>query len=529
MSIKRLLVLFLLVTVVLAVLITSIAFKLRTDFSEVKMAQDRRFQSYVLAEELLSSSELLTRFARTYAATGEERFVKYFQQVLDIRNGKQPRPLNYGGVYWDLEVAGQVNKFSNADYGPVSLEQRMLDAGITLKEFSLLKDAQSRSDLLVKLEDEAMGLVKLAYSGTEPGKEAMKRKAIDILHGNEYHLAKASIMEPIGEFLVLLDERTRVQLQDLNANSRQMLVLLLGLSALMILSLAGFILLLRKKLLIRGTALVEKVNMIAAGNLSVRVDDKGKDEVGELAKAIDSMAIKLEMALADAKDRTLLAETQSKELEIQGAHSEKLLNNILPVLIVDRLKKGESSIAETFPEVTVLFADIVGFTEMSTQLGPRQLVSMLNDVFGRFDELAQEFNLEKIKTIGDCYMVVGGVPDRSPTHCQQVARFALAALKSIDDYSIESGQKLRIRIGMHTGTVVAGIVGKQKYSYDLWGDVVNTASRMEGASLPNHIHVTESVHLRLADDFIFESRGMVELKGKGSFNTYFLKGNRFHD
>lgn len=201
---------------------------------------------------------------------------------------------------------------------------------------------------------------------------------------------------------------------------------------------------------------------------------------------------------------------------------------MLPVLIADRLKKGESGIAETFPEVTVLFADIVGFTKMAEQTAPRVLVNMLNEIFGRFDELALECRLEKIKTIGDCYMVVGGVPERSSTHCQQVAEFALAAVESITAYGKENNMNLQMRIGIHTGTVVAGIVGKQKYSYDLWGDVVNTASRMETSSLPGKIHVTEAVRVRLMDDYEIEDRGMVELKGKGPVHGFFL-GQRKSD
>lgn len=147
---------------------------------------------------------------------------------------------------------------------------------------------------------------------------------------------------------------------------------------------------------------------------------------------------------------------------------------------------------------------------------------MLNDIFGRFDDLVTEYKLEKIKTIGDCYMVVGGVPNRSPTHCQQVADFALAALESLNEYAADFTQPLRIRIGMHTGTVVAGIVGRQKFAYDLWGDVVNIASRYELTGAPNRIHVSDSVKVRLADDYEFEDGGEVDFKGKGLMHSWFL-------
>jgi adenylate cyclase len=213
-------------------------------------------------------------------------------------------------------------------------------------------------------------------------------------------------------------------------------------------------------------------------------------------------------------------------MEKNSNNSEKLLHNILPAVIAQRLQNGEEMIAETFPEVTVLFADIVGFTELATHLGPHEIVSMLNDIFGRFDELVEEYRLEKIKMIGDCYMVVGGVPERSATHCQQVAGFALAALKSLNEYAAGFSRPLQIRIGMHTGTVVAGIVGKRKFSYDLWGDVVNVASRYESTSVPNRIHVSDSVRVRLADDFAFEDGGEVDLEGKGMVHSWFLVGQK---
>src|SRR5262249_40918121 len=161
----------------------------------------------------------------------------------------------------------------------------------------------------------------------------------------------------------------------------------------------------------------------------------------------------LESASAEARRKTEELEAQARALADARHQSEKLLNNILPAIIADRLQKGESMIAETFPEVTILFADIVGFTALSAQLRPVMIVNMLNDVFGRFDDLAAKYGLEKIKTIGDCYMLVGGIPDRSPTHCQQVAEFALAALASFKDYSAGARQPLSIRIGIHTGTV----------------------------------------------------------------------------
>lgn len=529
MTIRKQLILFIAAMVPLAVLVTGLAILMTRQMNAVESSQDHRFLSYQLAQELVQSSDKLTRFARTYVATGDTAFKIYFNDVLNIRNGKLARPADYGGVYWDLVLSGKLNPPDTSNKQGIALEKEMIDAGITIEEFSLLKDGQSRSDQLVDLENQAMNVLMEWHTDDRGNLLPPERdKAIALLHGPQYHQAKGNIMQPIHEFLKHVDERTSKELEVLNAKAEWLLIALVLISALMLVLFIGFTWILRKRLLLRGSTLISNVNKIAEGDYSIRNDVDDTDELGELAKAINTMTDRLQGALLQSQEQTKQVQSQAEELSVQQQHSEKLLNNILPVLIADRLKKGESTIAESFPEVTVLFADIVGFTRLSSQLGPRQLVSMLNDVFGRFDEITADLKLEKIKTIGDCYMVVGGVPDRSPIHCQQVANFALQALKRIQDYSQETGQQLSIRIGIHTGTVVAGIVGKQKYSYDLWGDVVNIASRMESAGMPNMIHVTEAVKIRLADDYEFESRGSVEIKGKGPMNTYFLLNRKDH-
>ncbi|MEY4593821.1 MAG: hypothetical protein RIQ47_231 [Bacteroidota bacterium] len=527
MSLKRLLLLFAAISIPLAGTITFTATLLNRTTQDVEAAENKRFTSYKLAEELLRSSEMLTRFARTYVSTGDSRYRNYYNQLLNIRNGIIPMPENYSPVYWHLLADSLVAPPATSGEG-ISLDARMQDAGITLKEFALLKDAQNLSYDLVRLEDDAMNKVDaLINSGNTQWQTHPDRiTAIDQLHGRSYHHYKAAIMQPIGKFLDLLSIRSDEEISALNRHADKLLVVLVLSSALMLLCFVGFALILYRLLLVRGRNLLNSVQAITEGHLDTRINDERNDELGRLSVAIDGMTAQLAGALAATEKKLSETEAFAETISEQKEHSEKLLHNILPVLIADRLKKGESQIAETFPEVTVLFADIVGFTQMSTTMAPRQLVNMLNDIFGRFDELAEQFHLEKIKTIGDCYMVVGGVPDRSPTHCQQVADFGLAAIEAIRKYSRDNGYDLHIRIGVHTGTVVAGVVGKRKYSYDLWGDVVNTASRMESYGQPDVIHVTEAVKIRLSDDFNFESLGTIDLKGKGPVESYILKNRK---
>jgi class 3 adenylate cyclase len=211
-------------------------------------------------------------------------------------------------------------------------------------------------------------------------------------------------------------------------------------------------------------------------------------------------------------------------LRLEQEKSDRLLLNILPQAIAERLKQDQSVIADTFAEVTVLFADIVGFTQISSQISPSELVSLLNEIFSTFDRLAEKHGLEKIKTIGDAYMVVGGLPMPRSDHAEAIAEMALDMQQAIAEFSNTHKQDFRIRIGIHSGPVVAGVIGIKKFIYDLWGDTVNTASRMESHGLPGRIQVTSATYERLQDKYLLQSRGTVEVKGKGEMNTYFLTG-----
>lgn len=212
------------------------------------------------------------------------------------------------------------------------------------------------------------------------------------------------------------------------------------------------------------------------------------------------------------------------ELAAEQERSERLLLNILPAAVAQQLKQNQQTIAESFAEATVLFADIVGFTEISAGIPPQELVTLLNQIFSAFDRLADQHRLEKIKTIGDSYMVVGGLPLERADHTEAIAEMALDMQESIAQFSDQQPQTFRIRIGINTGPVVAGVIGRKKFIYDLWGDTVNVASRMESHGLAGQIQVTAAVYERLKHSYRFESRGVIPVKGKGEMAVYLLQG-----
>jgi len=209
-------------------------------------------------------------------------------------------------------------------------------------------------------------------------------------------------------------------------------------------------------------------------------------------------------------------------LELERLKSERLLLNILPVSIAQRLKEDRSIIADHFESATVMFSDIVGFTTLSEQVAPKDLVARLNRIFCAFDDLAEKYGLEKIKTIGDAYMVAGGLPEQRDGHANDVSHMALGMLDAIVECNRDYEQPVDIRIGIHTGPAVAGVIGIKKFVYDVWGDTVNTASRMESSGLPGRIQLSEQAAAVLNDDFVIEERGTVEVKGKGSMKTFWL-------
>jgi class 3 adenylate cyclase len=270
-------------------------------------------------------------------------------------------------------------------------------------------------------------------------------------------------------------------------------------------------------------ALSETVNRFANKDFAARTTVATKDEIGQLGSSFNAMA---ETIQAHSDNLEHLVQERTSELVAEKQTSERLLLNVLPAPVAERLKQGENLIVDRFDHVSVLFADIVGFTTMSQETSPEALVTMLDDVFSLFDRLAETHGLEKIKTIGDAYMVVAGIPQPTPDHVAKIARMAIDMVAGIRDYAADKGVALSIRIGIHTGSVVAGVIGRKKFIYDLWGDTVNTASRMESHGLPGRIHVTEAAYQALRDRFELEARGAVEIKGKGVMTTYLLVRER---
>jgi sensor domain CHASE-containing protein/class 3 adenylate cyclase len=275
----------------------------------------------------------------------------------------------------------------------------------------------------------------------------------------------------------------------------------------------GMLLLLDRVILRRVVGLSQQVQQIGRSNdLTQRVPVQGTDELAHLAHRINDMLGELQVS--------------SEKLAVEQQKAEQLLLNILPAAIAGELMQTKASIPQHFDEVTILFADIVGFTTLSHHLSPIKLVELLNQVFSAFDGLAEKLGLEKIKTIGDAYMVAAGLPMPRADHTEAIAEMALAMQQVTASFQAEAGEPLEIRIGINTGVVVAGVIGTKKFIYDLWGDAVNVASRMESSSEPGQIQVTAATYDRLKDRYWLEPRGTIAVKGRGEMETYWLRGRR---
>lgn len=263
------------------------------------------------------------------------------------------------------------------------------------------------------------------------------------------------------------------------------------------------------------------------------------DEIDDIVRCIEAGAedylpkpfdpVLLRARIGASLEKKRLRDREQKalaELKAEKERSEVLLLNILPKSIISRMNGGETTIADGFQDVTVLFSDIVGFTRMSMRRSASDVVALLNAIFSAVDRLALDYGIEKIKTIGDAYMAVAGLPEPRHDHAQAIARLALAMRDVVGEVSRRHGEDLRIRIGIHTGNIVAGVIGMHKFAYDVWGDTVNTASAMESHGIPNEIQVSHASFLRLSGGFILQPRGAIDIKGKGKMETYLLRGER---
>ena len=236
--------------------------------------------------------------------------------------------------------------------------------------------------------------------------------------------------------------------------------------------------------------------------------------------AISTLAVTLLAVFNRQRDQAM------QLLAAEQERSEGLLLNILPKQIADRLKAGERRIADAHASATVLFADLVGSTALALELPPDALIGVLNDVFSRIDELAQQHGIEKIRTIGDNWMGVSGVPRARDDHAQAAVRMALDVRDFIERYRTPDGRRLAVRIGLNSGALVAGVIGKHKFVYDVWSDTVNTASRMESQGVAGRVQVSQVTYALVKDDFVFEERGAIDVRGRGPLTTYFVLAAR---
>jgi len=423
---------------------------------------DQRYQSFKLADQLRQSSDDLTKMIRLYVVTGDKKYRDYYFEILAIRNGTAPRPKKYDELYWDLVTSD--NKRPTPSGPPKSLESIMLEHHFTKYEFSLLAQAQARSNILAEIEIEAMNALKGKYddgSGTYLIKGKPNRQlAEQLVFGDEYMVKKFYIMAPIQTFFNDVDHRTKMTTNMLNEKMSKIIVLTIGL------------------------VILSTITMLACFFMALKSLSKARKE------------------------------------------NDILLLNILPETIASRLKLGEADIADEFPQASIMFTDIINFTELTEKLGAKKTVAILNQVFEQMDSLTEKYQVEKVKTIGDNYMAVSGLPVQNTKHATNIANYALAVLEKMDEFNKISNLGLQFRIGITYGAVVAGVIGHKKFVYDVWGNVVNLASRLEASSLPNKIHISEKMAFMLEEEFILEPRGTMVLKGIGKITTYFLLGKK---
>ena len=403
----------------------------------------------------------------------------------------------------------------------------VLDYNARLARGEALPEGESISHFNMPYEVKDIPLLKKALT------ECKTQLEPDFVYDEKFKVSSISAYVPMtdDEGTVLRDEKGQcLAVLGLDITDKQMRAALDRAGSLAIkISLTAMVLALLVSILLSTVltrsimSLTDTVKRFADKDFSARTPVISKDEVGQLGVNFNAMAATIQEHNENLEE---LVKKRTKELSAEKQTSERLLLNVLPAPIAERLKSGEGTIVDRFEAVTVLFADIVGFTSLSSKVPPEQLVGMLNELFSAFDKLAEKHGLEKIKTIGDAYMVVAGIPQPIANHAHAIGHMALDMLLVIDDFAKKHQSDLTCRIGVHTGPVVAGVIGQKKFIYDLWGDTVNTASRMESHGVPGRVHVSATTYALLSDTFELEPRDPIEIKGKGRMQTYLVVGKR---
>ncbi len=399
-----------------------------------------------------------------------------------------------GLISFPDENSNTVTFFASEPIIPTNLSPRIAGTIVFFRRFSkgyieqLLRRQQIEAYFHLIQELAPENSMQQIIGGLRPSRPTL------VLPQNEQKVSGFSLIRDVYQkpiFLLEVHKQREIYLQGKHLISNALYVLIILGSFFLIITLLS----LRHWVLFPLFVLLKEVQIITrSGDIKNRVRGLGTDEIGVLSHEINTMLESLDIAL-DKKRQDLLVEKE---------RSDELLNNILPRVIADRMRMGELMIAEHFEEVTVLFSDIVGFTKLSARTAPQELVKLLNMIFSEYDLIADKHGLEKIKTIGDAYMVVSGVPLAQMEHARRIALMALEMRDKLLELNQTFQLDIAVRIGIATGEVIAGIIGKRKFSYDLWGDTVNIAARMESHGIEGKIQCTEYFYQLLHREFVFE-------------------------
>ena len=483
-------------------------------------------------DEMRMTSEFLTRLARRYANMKESRALEWYNQIVDIRDGKIARPPEYNALYWDLAAAGNI---SPPDIkGPKGLPLTELFARASNSKFATQKfiEAKSRSDDLARIERIAFHAMNGEFDdGTEKFKIKGKEDKIfanKILYDKEYEKAKGQIISPLSDITKIIELTSNTDIERLSDIRRSLSRFQFFLTLALLIWTAIGIAYLYFRVVVRLGTLEQEISVINEGDLSLRSKVSGNDEIGKISAAVTGMSNKIRGSYDLVQFQLSEQEKISQELASERRRATKILRNLFPSEIAAKIINDESVDVELIPEASILFARIVDFTSLASNLGPQRSLVILNEFFDRFDSLCEKLNIERIKTQGDCYIAACGIPIRDPRHCQLIAEFALSAQKEVASFTTNNNCNFEIRMGIHTGPITAGVVGKKFFSYEVWGETIDLAARIGETSGAGKIHISESVKIRLNDDFVFENTGEIKTPAMKTVQTYNLLSRKFN-
>ena len=485
----------------------TIGMKLYSSSAQMNEVVAKRKVMRSICEELRMEAAALGKFANRYVVTGDKNVLNWYNQIISFRSGAASRPKNYNTYYWDLVSAGLIQQSPPDDRSKAStieqLENKVLSSFVNerlIEHFAKSqKVASFEKRALDAFEGKADENLGVFAAGGSPNRDL----ALKILNDASYVKAKGEAIKPLQEASVIIEKETTSKLVSLKNNSDRLINLGLTATGVLFLWMLSCYIYFHVRIMKRIDELGSSAMLPSGESQKSYGPHQDGDELDSVALSINNLSNSLKAEVAKSESMNKKIEGLNSDISMEKHYSMQLLKNIVPESLSERLRDGSLHAFDAYAQASIFMLKIMNIRQLFTNIGAHQCIEIMGDLFDGLDELSDQYNVEKIKTAGDCYIAATGLPISDPLHCQHMAEFAIKAREITGEISENYSVNIDVQIALHTGKVIAGVVGKKMLSFDVWGDAVEACRGYLETAPRNTIHVSHCMYARLSESFVF--------------------------